>query len=191
MNETTDIVDRLKAALKRATGTSARWIMHDVHDGIHEIVQLRSKVEQMTADRRYFSQADEQARVLLGRISELENEVQRLTLLHERVASHSEVAKAYQEAYFQDFPTVANMRREMLLAQASYLEERALADQLAEALSMTVTAHDSWCPSDGYTDSVDAAEVCPVCAAISAHETSRAAKKAALLEAIDLLGVYK
>jgi hypothetical protein len=41
-----DIVDRLKATLKKAVGTSARWLMHDLHDGIHEIVRLRAALEE-------------------------------------------------------------------------------------------------------------------------------------------------
>lgn len=37
-----DIVVRLKATMKKAVGTSARWLIHDLHDGIHEIVRLRA-----------------------------------------------------------------------------------------------------------------------------------------------------
>ena len=60
-------------------------------------------------------------------------------------------------------------------AIADLTAERALADQLAEALCSTRSAHDSWCPGDAPTG-IDAQvwpDGCPFCAALAAHEAAR------------------
>jgi hypothetical protein len=62
-------------------------------------------------------------------------EVGRLTQLHERIAASDDVAKAYQQVYFEDFPTVKQAVTETLLAKEQLAAEQALADQLAVALA--------------------------------------------------------
>jgi hypothetical protein len=77
-------------------------------------------------------------------------EVERLTQLHERIAASDDVAQAYQQVYFEDFPTVKQAVTETLLAKeqlaaaraeierlrADLAAERALADQLHNALCL-------------------------------------------------------
>jgi hypothetical protein len=58
-------------------------------------------------------------------VERLRAEVERLTQLHERIAASDDVAKAYQQVYFEDFPTVKQAVAETLLAKEQLAAERA------------------------------------------------------------------
>lgn len=98
-----DIVVRLKATLKKATGTSARWLMHDLHEGIHEIERLRAEVERKSD---YAERMDALAEERLIECNRLRAEIAQL-----------ESAWTFISIW-----------------KGRYESERALADQLAEAL---------------------------------------------------------
>ena len=66
----------------------------------------------------------------LAEIERLRAEVERLTQLHERIAASDDVAKAYQQVYFEDFPTVKQAVAETLLAKEQLAAERAEVERL-------------------------------------------------------------
>jgi len=69
-------------------------------------------------------------------IERLRVEVERLTQLHERIAASDDVAKAYQQVYFEDFPTVKQAAAETLLAKEQLAAERAEVKRLMEGMEL-------------------------------------------------------
>lgn len=59
-----------------------------------------------------------------------DSEIARLVALHERVAAVNDVAAAYQQVYFEDFPTVKAAQSDALIAREECNALRALIREL-------------------------------------------------------------
>ena len=82
---------------------------------------------------RLFAEMAADADVIMAKNAEIERlraEVEQLTQLHERIAASDDVAKAYQQVYFEDFPTVKQAAAETLLAKEQLAAERAEVERL-------------------------------------------------------------
>jgi hypothetical protein len=100
------------------------------------------------ADRQHFALVADLIEAQHAEIERLRAEVERLTQLHERIAASDDVAKAYQQVYFEDFPTVKQAVAETLLAKEQLAAERAEIERLRKHVNLRTDATTPICSGE-------------------------------------------
>ena len=130
-------VERLRQWKAEATTVLAQW-----EDVVEQIMQEMDPKD--TLGRPKTDIVADHIATITAELAAERAEVERLTQLHERIAASDDVAKAYQQVYFEDFPIVKQAVADTVLAKEQLAAERAEVERLRAAGDALAEVVDDW-----------------------------------------------